>query len=161
MNKLIILSGIPGSGKTTIALGLKAILSKVKVVSSDDIRKKITGKASDGSHEKLVWETYEKEIIKASSKFDIVVADSTALTNELRMKWYNAFRTYFKHIELIYLDIPFEICWHRNMNRTRNVPMNPMAGMFKLMELPNEEVLKYFDSIISIKEEDKTSWKKD
>lgn len=161
MNKLIIMSGIPGSGKTTVALGLKTILPKVVVVSSDDVRKKVTGDVNDGTKEPLVWETFEKDIIQASKEYDIVVADSTALTNELRMKWFNAFRPHFKHIELIYLDIPFEICWQRNMNRTRNVPMNPMAGMFKLMELPNEQVLRNFDSIISIKEEDKTSWKRD
>lgn len=160
MNKLIILSGIPGSGKTTIALGLKAVLGKVKVVSSDEIRQKITGKVDDGNQEKLVWETYEKEVIASASTHSIVVADSTALTNELRMKWYNIFRPHFAQIELIYLDIPFEVCWQRNMNRTRNVPLNPMAGMFKLMELPDEEVLKCFDSIISIKEEDKTTWKR-
>jgi len=160
MNKLIILSGIPGSGKTTYAFGVKNVLPKVKVISSDEIRREITGDTTDGTKETLVWEEFEKQIKLASNDNDIVIADSTALTNVLRMKWYNVFRSFFNKIELVYLDMPFSVCWERNIARERKVPLNPMAVMFKLLEAPNEEVNNSFDSIIVIKEEDKDTWKK-
>lgn len=160
MNKLIIMSGIPGSGKTTYALGVKSALENVAVISSDDVRRDVTGRVDDGAHETLVWQAFEAKVKEAASKHAIVVADSTALTNELRMKWRNAFRAFFDKIELVYMDIPFSVCWERNLTRSRFVPLNPMAGMFKLLEAPSEEVNNSFDSIIVIKEEDKDSWKK-
>ena len=160
MSKLIILSGIPGSGKTTYALGIKNILPRVAIISSDEVRKDVTGDAGDGSQETRVWQESEKRVQQASKGHDIVIADSTALTNLLRMKWYRAFRDAFEKIELVYLNLPFAVCWERNIARERKVPLNPMAGMFKLLEEPNEEVNNSFDSIIVIKEEDKDTWKR-
>jgi tRNA uridine 5-carbamoylmethylation protein Kti12 len=160
MTKLIILSGIPGSGKTTYALGVQNILPKVAVVSSDVVRKSVTGNTCDGSQETLVWQEFENWVKNATKENEIVIADSTALTNTLRMKWYNAFRAFFDKIELVYFDMPFAVCWERNINRERKVPLNPMSGMFKLLEEPNEEVNNSFDSIIVIKEEDKDTWKR-
>ncbi|MFA5422182.1 MAG: ATP-binding protein [Bacilli bacterium] len=160
MSKLIIMSGIPGSGKTTYALGVKSILPKVAIISSDEVRRQVTGRADDGTQETKVWQEFEKRIIAASSEYDIVIADSTALTNLLRMRWLQAFRPHFDKIELVYLNIPFGVCWERNIARERMVPIDPMAGMFKLLEEPDEEVNNNFDSIIVIKEEEKTTWKK-
>ena len=160
MNKLIILSGIPGSGKTTYALGVKSVLPKVEVISSDEVRRQVTGRADNGTQETLVWQEFEAQIKKAAQNNDIVIADSTALTNALRMKWFRVFRSFFDKIELVYLNIPFAVCWERNLARERKVPLNPMAGMFKLLEEPNEEVNNSFDSIIVISEEDKDTWKK-
>lgn len=159
MSKLIILSGIPGSGKTTYALGLKSILPRVAIISSDEVRKDVTGNVLDGSQETRVWQEFEKRVIAAGAHHDIVIADSTALTNLIRMKWYRAFRQAYTNIELVYLDLPFAVCWERNIARERIVPLNPMAGMFKLLEEPDEEVNNSFDSIIVIKEEDKDTWK--
>ncbi|MDD4153983.1 MAG: ATP-binding protein [Bacilli bacterium] len=160
MNKLIIMSGIPGSGKTTYALGVKSALEKVEIISSDEVRRQVTGRVDDGSQESLVWQEFENQIKQAAQQSDIVVADSTALTNALRMKWHQAFRSFFDKIELVYLNMPFSVCWERNINRERKVPLNPMAGMFKLLEEPNEEVNNSFDSIIVISEEDKDTWKR-
>ena len=160
MNKLIILSGIPGSGKTTYALGVKSVLPKVEVISSDEVRRQVTGRADNGTQEAVVWQEFEAQIKKAAQNNDIVIADSTALTNALRMKWFRAFRSVFDKIELVYLNIPFSVCWERNLARERKVPLNPMAGMFKLLEEPNEEVNNSFDSIIVISEEDKDTWKR-
>lgn len=160
MNKLVIMSGIPGSGKTTYALGVQSALENVAVISSDEVRRDVTGRIDDGSHETMVWQEFEAKIKDAASKHAIVVADSTALTNELRMKWHRAFRAFFDKIELVYMNIPFSVCWERNLSRERFVPLNPMAGMFKLLEEPSEEVNNSFDSIIVIKEEAKDTWKK-
>jgi predicted kinase len=160
MSKCIILTGIPGSGKTTYALGIQSALEKVAIISSDDVRKSVTGSMVDGTKETLVWQEYVKQVIKASENHDIVIADSTALTNELRLKRLADFRPYFEKVELVVLDIPFAVCWERNIARERKVPLNPMAGMFKLFEEPSEEVHQNFDSVIIVKEEEKDTWKR-
>ena len=55
MNKLIILSGVPGSGKSYFSKTIKKIKDNhVYVVSSDDLRALITGKQSNLTEEELM-----------------------------------------------------------------------------------------------------------
>ena len=63
MNKLIVLSGVPGSGKSYFSNTLKKIKnSHVYVISSDALRKEITGSQSNLSEEKLMWNV-DKQVV--------------------------------------------------------------------------------------------------
>ena len=59
MNKLIILSGVPGSGKSYFSKTIKKLKNNhVYVVSSDELRKEITGSQSNLNEEELMWKIF-------------------------------------------------------------------------------------------------------
>ena len=59
MNRLIVLSGVPGSGKSHFTKELKKALNKhVYIISSDELRYKILGNQRDLSEDALIWQIY-------------------------------------------------------------------------------------------------------
>ena len=57
MNKLVILSGVPGSGKSYFSKTLKKVKNNhVYVVSSDELRALIGGSQSNLANEELMWQ---------------------------------------------------------------------------------------------------------
>ena len=79
MKRLIVLSGVPGSGKSYFSHTLKEKNSEnVYIVSSDALRKEIAGDQRDLSHDKEVWEKYYRLAnIYSDNKDAVVVLDST------------------------------------------------------------------------------------
>lgn len=145
---LTILSGVPGSGKSTYAAKMK----DTTVVSSDALRIELTGELQNFTKEIEVWTRFKQDIIDASFKVDSVVADATILTNNLRMHWFERFKGYFDEIHLVWFNLPFSVCWERNLRRKQPVPLDPCANMFRKFEKPNAEVEENFDKITEIKE---------
>ena len=72
-NRLVIMSGIPGAGKTTYAAKYKEVYEvhgyMVLTVSSDDIRMEMFGKYDSFENERLVWKTVHDRVEKYS-RFD-------------------------------------------------------------------------------------------
>ena len=67
MNRLIVLSGVPGSGKSHFTKELKKALNKhVYIISSDELRYKILGNQRDLSEDALIWQIYY-ELVKVYS----------------------------------------------------------------------------------------------
>ena len=63
-NRLIVLSGVPGSGKSTYCQAYKELYEvnniKVNIVSSDEIRMELFGRYDSFESEKLVWEIFRR-----------------------------------------------------------------------------------------------------
>ena len=79
MNRLIVLSGVPGSGKSYFSAALKRAIKKhVYIVSSDELRYNILGNQQDLSEDELVWKIYYS-LVEAYSidKNGIVILDAT------------------------------------------------------------------------------------
>ena len=79
MNRLIVLSGVPGSGKSYFSAALKRAKKKhVYIVSSDELRLNILGNQQDLSEDELVWKIYYS-LVEAYSidKNGIVILDAT------------------------------------------------------------------------------------
>ncbi|MFA5422183.1 MAG: AAA family ATPase, partial [Bacilli bacterium] len=62
--KLIVLSGIPGSGKSTYAHEYAFKHGDVAIVASDQIRLELFGRADDFSNEDSVWKRFESLILE-------------------------------------------------------------------------------------------------
>lgn len=156
MSKLIILSGIPGAGKTYYANDIRkkieSVNIKVAIISSDVVRSDIAGTAQNLNHESEVWQEFELRIKDAASIYDVIIADSTAATNKIRMKWFNCFKSFFDKIELHWFNIPFDICWERNKSRSIPVPLNAVAGLYRAYQEPDYNILHFFDEIVCIGE---------
>jgi predicted kinase len=72
----LMLIGIPGSGKS---YWIEKNVNKDEfcVVSSDDIRKEITGDVSDLSQDKIMWQTVKERVVEMLSQGKNVILDAT------------------------------------------------------------------------------------
>lgn len=138
MSKLILMSGIPGAGKTTYAKNVAGAC----VISNDDIRFELTGGVFIRQKEwnKLPIENIqEQRIIEASQQYDTVILDCTALTNEKRFDYYRKYSPYFDEFELVFMNTPFWVCVRRNYNRKKKVPFFQILKMkFQLEDIDNK-----------------------
>lgn len=112
---LVVLSGIPASGKSTFAqrhFGVTAI------VSSDACRAAICDDPSDQAASRDAFDLMDK-IIAARMKFDrLCVADATHLTHESRKRLVDLSRRFDYPAYLIAFDVPPDECKRRDAVRT-------------------------------------------
>lgn len=80
---LIVLCGPSHAGKSTFAQALKS-QGNFQVISSDEIRKQITGKISNFKHETEVWEAFQEAKRQALTKGHNVVLDACHISKEAR-----------------------------------------------------------------------------
>ena len=149
MNKLIIMSGIPGAGKTTYANKLK----NAYVVSNDEIRFSLTNGVFLNQKD---WNALpvdpiqEKLIIEASKKYKTVVLDCTALTNKKRLDYYNKYKNYFNKFELVFMNTNLATCIYQNSLRDRVVPLSKIFEMYQQLE-PINSIVKNIFKVKTIK----------
>ena len=89
MKTLIILSAMPGSGKSTWAKKYSEEHPHTLIVSSDEIRFELTGQSQDFSKQKEVWELFSLRIHEYAKKYDdvTVILDALNDLNCLREKY--------------------------------------------------------------------------
>ena len=89
MNHLIVLSGVPGSGKSYFSNALKVDKERhVYVISSDQIRKDITGDQRNLTQDPLVWKIFYSMVKTYSDDKDgIVILDATNAKKEYRLDY--------------------------------------------------------------------------
>lgn len=134
MSKLIILSGVAGTGKSTY---IKENYPDAFVVSSDEI-----GKAAGlKSNENWVFtEMYEQIKNAMAQKEETIVVDSTMLTRTRRMTVLNQTRpdkTGYD-VEIVQLHKPLEQIIEQNSNRPKEdyVPEHNVRQMYAAMQPP-------------------------
>lgn len=158
MNKLIIMCGIPGSGKSTYA---KANMSPAfdEYVSRDEVRFSIVREDEEYfSHEGEVFNTFVKRIAKALRSGATVWADATHLTRASRLKLLRALPVKPDAIEILWMNTPCETALERNEGRfgTRAyVPPSVIKRMFYQMEPPEfREDKFYYNTITEVSPEE-------
>lgn len=151
MRTLILLSAIPGSGKSTWANKYKEEHENTYIVSSDGIRKELFGSPECFDNESLVWKTFEERLNEHVDDMDdlTVIADATHLTNKLRKMYFDITPKFDKHI-LVIFNIPFEISLKQNQMRDRVVPLSVMHKLKNEYEEPDEEIKSCYNDIIYI-----------
>ena len=154
MKKIICLSAIAGSGKTTYAKHYKLNHTdeNVFIVSSDDIRLELTGKYDNLDHEPEVWDLYYKRINKFRDENDnvTVIADCTNIYN----KWRSQIAEIpgFDKRVLVILTKPLEMALKNNRERdpAKFVPEYAIISMYERWEMPDEETKQKYDEIIHL-----------
>lgn len=156
MKTLYVLSGIPGSGKSTWA---RKFLSEHPdssyIVSSDDIRKELGGVYQYFEQEELVWKLFYarlKDYAYNTRSVD-VIADSTCLENRFMIEAFTQTKNFDKYV-LVYFDVDPKISKERNKTRESGkvVRDDVVDKMIKEFEKPNEVVRSIYDEIIVITE---------
>lgn len=152
MSTLILLSAIPGSGKSTWAKAYQKSHPNTYIVASDDIRVRVSGGLQVFDKEALVWETFLKELnAHVDEKDCTVIADATNLQNRYRRYYWEMTPGYDKHV-LVLFDIPFEICMKQNKLREKEriVSDEGMLSLLAEFETPTPEIIALYDEYIVV-----------
>lgn len=152
MRTLLLLSGLPGSGKSTWSKQYKRLHPSANIVSSDEIRKEFFGTTANFSDEKRVWSTFLDRLkLFGKQEGAIVIADSTNLNNYYRRYYVDSTPEYDHHV-LVMFDIPAVDCELLNDQRTgdRRLPMEAMKRLESQFEPLDEETEKAFDEVVRV-----------
>ena len=152
MKTFILLSAIPGSGKSTWAKRYIQEHPNAKIVSSDELRVEFGGKANNFDHEKEVWNTFLSRIHEYGKVEDAtVIADATMISNYYRKYYYDNTPEFDQHL-LVFFDIPYEVCAFQNKMRedARVVPEDALKKMSEDFEKPSDEIMSLYDEVITV-----------
>lgn len=153
MKKLIILSAVPGSGKSTWAKKYQSEHPNTYIISSDQIRFELTGVYQDFSRQKEVWEIFEQRI-KDYAKLEgdvTVILDALIDLDILRRKYVETTPEYDEHeLVLIYRTFDEVKKFNRLRPQEKWVPDEALIALFEKFELPKKEIIDLFDKYIYI-----------
>ena len=153
MKTLIVLSAMPGSGKSTWAKQYLAEHSHTYVVSSDAIRYELTGQSQDFSKQKEVWELFSLRIHEYAQKNDdvTVILDALNDLNLLREKYVKENPEYDKYV-LVLFPRTVEQIRHYNKERSFSqvVPDEQLEKLIQKWEEPTEEIKALFNEVIEV-----------
>lgn len=144
--KLIIVFGLPGSGKSTVAEGLAAKLS-IPLFSVDPIESAILKSGLERSFETglaayLVAETLAGEQLKCGLS---AIIDAVSGVQEARDMWHNLARTH--NARLIIIECVLEREWHKQRIEAR------VRNMHGIAEVSWEDVEERRETYLPWKEE--------
>lgn len=154
MKKLIVLSGVPGSGKSYFADAFrKAIGGHVYVVSSDALRYEVTGNQQNLDEDRLVWKLfYGMAHVYAMDDNCICIMDATNSVCKYRIGIIEPFKKYYDEIHLVAFDLEKDVVRAQNMNRLFPVKADVLEDLFDKYEAPNEKDYQFFKTVTIIKD---------
>ena len=151
MSKLIILVGIPGSGKSWVAEELESEYlifgdkEDIAIHSSDAIRAELFGDASSQENNALVFETMHKRVKEDLKADKTVIYDATNITRKAR-KQIIALAGAETFIECRIIWAPIDVCISRDAARERTVGPEVIDKMLRRWQTP--DIREGFDEII-------------
>lgn len=152
---LILMCGIPASGKSSVAYNLAQYLEEQKsiIISMDNIREEMFGtrKCQDRGDE--VYAQSVEDTLWAFEHFNVVIYDATNRTRKARkrlvktiQKWYDCI------VYCVFMNTDVTIALERNKNRNEDiqVPDEVIYRMASTLQSPIEEKEKYFEEIFKV-----------
>lgn len=133
MVKFYMLSGLPGSGKSTYAEKLKE--EGVIIHSSDNIREEL-GNVNDQSKNTEVFEILHKRIKNDLQDGKSVAYDATNINRKRRVSFLQELKNIPCNKTCVLVATPFEECLKQNNNRDRKVPEEVIWNMYKNFNVP-------------------------
>ena len=133
--KLILLCGIPGSGKTFYAERIKDSYSYIVHLSSDTIRKELYGDESIQGNPSEVFSLMQNRAIEFLNNGYDVIYDATNITRKDRASII-AKCPKFARIKCHIIWAPIEICIERDAARERTVGKEVIDRMLKRFQAP-------------------------
>lgn len=148
---LIVMCGIPASGKSTVTKKLSRWLGDIPAVSMDNIREEWFGtrKCQDRGDE--IYAQSIEDVLFAFEYYNIVIYDATNRTKKARKKLVETICKYYNClIYCVYMATPLDTAIERNKNRDKNiqVPEAVIRRMYATLDPPTEEE-KYFEKIFN------------
>jgi predicted kinase len=142
---LLLMVGLPGSGKTTLATKMVKPLN-AEYISTDNLRWQMVGNELDQTINAAVWHEAHYQLHTAMGK-SVVIFDATNTEQQRRMQLVQMARQQgATQVIAIVCNPHFNICMERNLHRSRVVPKHAMYRMRDNFVLPQK--FEGFDSII-------------
>ena len=153
MNRLIVLSGVPGSGKSYFSNALKAEKSEgVYIISSDQLRYELLGNQRDLSQDDKIWKRFYELVEEYAHKENaLVILDSTNAKKIYRMNNLKPFRDLYDEMDVIVFQLDKETVLKQNKERENPIPEDALLRLIDEFELPDDEEKEFFDHIDTIK----------
>jgi len=137
MPSLILMIGLPGSGKSFMAQRFQQQYSESLLISTDAIRAQLFGDEAIQGSWLRVWGRVEaqfqeavKEILQGNAP--LAIYDATHAARRQRKDAIALAReTGFTHITGFWIDTPLELCLERNFRRDRHVPEEIIQKMHR------------------------------
>ena len=154
MNHLIVLSGVPGSGKSYFSASFKKAKNKhVYIISSDQLRASILGNQRDLSEDELIWKIYYS-LVKTYSidKDGIVILDATHSKKIYRLDNIKPFKPLYDQIDLICFKLDKDLVLAQNKDRENPIPRENLLELIDTFEMPDDEEKAFYDHVDIIKD---------
>lgn len=148
-NVLIVLGGLPASGKSTYAEMLveSGIFQRV---CPDLIRKELYGDENIQGDGAKVFKIAYHDIREYGCLSENVVFDATNINADRRKELVKSMRGYFDIIIFKWFDVATAVCLERNRQRERQVPEEVIWRMARTATVPTtEEGFDYVEIIIN------------
>lgn len=134
--KMILLVGLPGSGKSTYTEKLKE--EGVIIHSSDSVREEL-GDVNDQSKNEEVFRILHKRIKDDLKDGKSVCFDATNLNRRRRVAFLNELKNIPCKKICVLMATPYEMCVCQNFKRDRRVPVEVIWNMYKSFNVPCEQ----------------------
>lgn len=145
------LVGIPGSGKSTWAAK-----KGLPVLSSDTMRKELTGSESNFSKDAEVFEELGRKAEKFLAEGEDFIYDATNTHYKRREKLIDWHKIFGAKICGVLFMVPKEIAKERNISRERKVPNDTIERMWQnFIDTPIDTSKDWFDEIVAVDEDGK------
>jgi predicted kinase len=133
--KIVITVGLPGSGKSTY-------LAKRRLsgISSDEIRRLLADDPTDQTIHARVFATIRYVIRqRIAIGRPVTYVDATHLTRWERRAYVQLSQRYGCELEVLFFDVPVDVCIQRNRKRDRIVPEQAIREMARRLQSPAKE----------------------
>ncbi|MBD2101081.1 AAA family ATPase [Leptolyngbya sp. FACHB-261] len=148
-SQLIILIGLPASGKSTLARMLHAQNSQWLLVSTDALRAELFGDESTQGPWNSIWRQVEQRWYQAIKDEVGVIYDATNVVRRQRRGLIVQARNFgFEGVLGWWLDVPLCLCLQRNQDRLRQVPEAVIERMHRRLSGAPPSLAEGFDGLI-------------
>lgn len=145
--KILILKGLPASGKSTYAKELVAVNHNWVRVNKDDLRAMMNGGVFSGKLEKHIVRT-ERELVENALKLGKnVIVDDTNFNPNHEIFFRALAYQYSAEVEVKFFDIPLEMCIDRDNKRPNGVGETVIRRMYNQYLKPKPAVYERDESL--------------
>ena len=150
MKKMIVLSGLPSSGRTSYINSIKD--DKTYVVETKAMRKELMGKFDVYDADNYLVDKSCDICLEKFKTYDTVILDSSTLRNQRRLQIYRRIAKFVDRVELVIIDCDPAVCIKRDSEKIDYLQRGNVHILesFRKMEDPNEAVTVAYDSITHV-----------
>lgn len=137
MVPLMVMVGLPGSGKSTWARRYTRRYPSWLIVSTDDIRRQLYGDAAIQGEWRDIWRRVIQQLSGgrqaiAQGQASGVIYDATNVRRRHRREFVQTARGYgYAPVVAVWMDTPLATCLMRNRARSRQVPAEVIEKMYR------------------------------
>lgn len=130
MAKLLMMRGLPGSGKTTRAKEMMREAGNYVRVNRDELRPMLHGDAKWSGKKEKVTRHVQRSMVESLLNNDYsVIVDDTNLRDADRERWSHVARECHAKFQIIDMDTPYEKCVDRDLSRSNGVGVHVVTSM--------------------------------